>query len=377
MPRTRVLNCITGLNVGGAEYMLVRFLKAMGKKRFDPSILSLLSPGALGGHVTALDIPLTTVGMAQSRPTVAALFKLRQRFLGENPDVVHGWMYHGNVAASLGSIMGRRQPVIWSVHHSIDSIRNENRMTQWLLRCSALLSKSTAAITYCSKTSAEQHERLGFDPSKSIVIPNGIDCDVFQPDGRAGTMLRSLLGIPNDRLIIGNVARAHPMKDHENLVRASDILLKEGLNIHLLIVGAGHESGGARNTAVKLGILDRVSFLGPRDDVHALVAGLDIYASSSAWGEAFPLAVSEAMSCGVPSLATNLGDCLHLIGNADMIVPPRDPKALASVLGKIARLSQQERRSLGLSARERVVNNFSLSQYVRHYSVLYERLAAQ
>jgi glycosyltransferase involved in cell wall biosynthesis len=373
MQKRRIMNCITGLNIGGAEFMLVRYLENIDRARFESSVISLLAPGVLKRQIGELGVPLAALGMLQSQPKLSALVTLRRQITSANPDLVHGWMYHGNLAASLGTVFARKRPVIWSIHHSLDDIRNENRMTRWLIRFSAALSGSTAAIIYCSSVSAEQHEKLGFDPSKRVIIPNGIDCDVFKPSAEAGSMLRALLGIPAQRLIIGNAARAHPMKDHANLVRAADLLLKQGMDIQLLIIGAGHEAGEAKRVAGELGIADRVSYLGPRNDVHALLAGIDIYASSSAWGEAFPLAVAEAMSCGIPAVATRLGDCAHLIGVPEGIVPPRDPHALASALAGLGRLSREDRVALGLRGRDRVLRNFSMARYVARHATLYEQ----
>lgn len=345
----------------------------MDRDEFNPSVLSLLAPGPLKHHITDLNIELATAGMSESQLSLSAFFKLRYEFRTARPDLIHGWMYHGNVAASLGSMFGPKRPIIWSIHHSVDDIRTERRMTRWIIRLSAIFSKHTAAISYCSKTAAEQHEKLGFDASKRHVIPNGTDCDEFRPNDGARSALGMQLGIPAERLIIGNVARCHPMKDHENLVRAIAILVQQGVDVQGLIIGAGHETGSARKTARNLGIDERISILGPRDDIPAFMPGLDIYALSSAWGEAFPLAVSEAMACGVPPVATDLGDCAWLIGDSGLIVPPNDPQALASALMKLTRLSHTERKELGRKARARIIENFSLQNYVQQHRILYEQ----
>jgi glycosyltransferase involved in cell wall biosynthesis len=353
--------------------MLVRYLRQIDRGKYDPSVLSLLAPGPLKHHITDLNIKLAAIGMSESQFSLAAFRNLRREFRRAGPDLVHGWMYHGNVAASVGSMIGSKKPVIWSIHHSVDDIRTEKRMTRWIIRLSATLSKHTAAISYCSKVAAEQHEKMGFDPSKRHIIPNGTDCEEFRPNKSARPALGAILGIPDKRLVIGNVARFHPMKDHENLVRAVAILVQQGLDVQGLIIGAGHEKGGARKTARALGIDERISILGPRDDIPAIMPGLDIYALSSSWGEAFPLAVSEAMACGVPSVATDLGDCSWLIGDPDLIVPPKDPQALASTLMKLVKLTRTERSKLGLRARGRIIENFSLHNYVQRHKILYEQ----
>lgn len=373
MAKKTVLNCITGLNIGGAEYMMVRFLRHMSRETYSPAVLSLMRPGPLQRLVEEEGIDLHSLEMRQSRIGPASLSRLRGITRRCRPDLVHGWMYHGNIAGSLASFMHRRVPTIWSIHHSLDDLRQEKPLTRFLIRLSAKLSFRTAAISYCSAISAAQHEKLGFDPSKRHIIPNGVNCDEFRPDPDAGIRLRNMLGLPEQRLLIGNAGRAHPMKDHANLVRAAAILLSEGLDVQCVIVGEGHEGGAAERTARDLGIRDRLSLPGPRSDMQALMPAFDIYALSSGWGEAFPLAVSEAMASGVPAVATDIGDCSWLIGDKAFIAAPQDPAALAAPLRALARLSRDERRDLGRKARQRVVDEFSIDRYVARHETLYRQ----
>ncbi|WP_342643084.1 glycosyltransferase [Rhodoligotrophos ferricapiens] len=371
-----VLNCITGLNIGGAEHMMVRYVRHLINGPFDFSVLSLMTPGPLQRDLLALQVPVVSLAMARALPSLRAVNGLKQVFARMQPSLVHGWMYHGNIAATVGALMGSKPPVIWSVHHSVEDIRNENAMTQALIRLSAVMSKSVAAIVYCSKASADQHERLGYDAEKRVIIRNGVDANAFRPWSHARAKLKAMLGIGTERLVIGNVARAHPMKDHRTLVRAGHILVRQGLDIQLLFVGADHDSGAVREEAAALGIVDRVCILGPQQDVTEIVAGLDIYASSSAWGETFSLAILEAMASGVPSVTTDVGDCAELIGDADLIAPPRNAAALAAVLARLCALSYEERARRGLRARDRVVGNYSLESYVRSHMRLYEQVLA-
>ena len=367
-----VLNPITGLNIGGAELMLTRFAKSLLPTAFEPEVLSLMSPGPVAELLVEQGTPFRTLSMSESRVSLRAIGRLRRAVGTANADILHGWMYHGNVAASLGALMDRRQPVVWSIHHSVDDITAEKRTTRWLIRLLAKWSKSVAAISYCSRVSATQHEALGFDPSKRVIIPNGIDCTVFRPNEGARSELRRRFGIPGDRLVIGNVARAHPMKNHEGFVRTLALLLGDGLDVHGLIIGHGHEHGPARRMAVELGIADRLTTPGPLNDIQALLPGLDAFMLSSAWGEAFPLSVAEAMACGVPAAVTAVGDCDWLVGDPNLTSTPRDVMAQAMVLRRIFALQPDERRQLGLEGRRRVTENFSLLKYTENHLRIYE-----
>jgi glycosyltransferase involved in cell wall biosynthesis len=367
-----VLHTITGLNVGGAEIMLARFIGKVDRDRYKSTVLSLLPPGLISARVAQTNSKIITIDMTE-RPRARDAIRLAQSVSRTAPDLLHGWMHHGNVAAMLGSMVGLNfPPVIWSVHHSIVNLANEKALTRRMLQLCAFLSARTFAISYCSRVAAEDHERLGFDPRRRVVIPNGIDCSEFRPAKDAGARLRKLLGIPAKRLIVGHVARAHPMKDQASLVRAIARVLSQGFDVQGLFVGDGHAQGPVRMAARECGIDDRITTLGVRDDIADLVPGLDVFVLSSAWGEAFSIAAGEAMASGVPVVVTKVGDCGWLVGATGLTIPPKDNDALTAAIAELLSLRPHERRALGERARQRVVDNFSLDLYVRRHLDLYE-----
>lgn len=353
--------------------MLYRYLTALDKERYPSSVISLLKPGAVGPRIDSVSVRHIALGMRVSRVTPMDIIRLTRAVRSLNPALLHGWMYHGNLAASIAGLVARgRPPVIWGVHHSLSDLSLEKPSTRWVIRLSARLSRRTAAIIYCSRAAADDHERVGYSALRRVIIPNGIDCNEFQPSANARSQLIELLGIPESRIVIGNVARFHPMKDQANLVHAIAMLRAKGHDVHGLVIGDGHdEEGPVRRTARELGIADRITTLGARGDISRLMPGLDLYALSSAWGEAFPLAVTEAMACGVPAVVTDVGDCSWLVGDTGTVVPPRDAQALASAIATVIDLGPDGRRQLGTRARSRVVENFSLKQYVAKHRDVY------
>jgi glycosyltransferase involved in cell wall biosynthesis len=371
-----VLHTITGLNVGGAEVMLARFLGELDRNSFSSTVLSLLAPGPLGARIEQSNSKVISIGMA-NRPKPLDLVRLTKSVSRATPDLLHGWMYHGNLAASIGSLATFRfAPVIWSIHHTLEDISVEKRPTQRLIYILSWLSSHVDAICYCSQVAATQHERLGFSPKRRRIIPNGVDCDEFRPSEEARTKLSQLLGIPRERKIVGNVARDHPMKDHANLVRAIAELVRSGYDVQGVIIGVGEENDNISQVARDQGISSRISTFGTRLDIPTLVPGFDVFALSS-WSEAFPLGIAEAMASGVPVVTTAVGDCPWIVGDTGKVVPPRDSKALAAALAEMLELSGEARRDLGMRARHRVIDNFSLSQYVRRHVELYEEILSR
>ncbi len=356
--------------------MLARFLRPLTHTDHKSVVLSLMSPGPLGQRIARLGTRVHSLGIPQGRLPLLSVPALGHNLQQIDADLVHGWMYHGNIAASIGCLVALRfAPVIWSVHHSLYDIATEKPLTRQLIRLSALLSRRTSAITYCSHVAADQHEIVGFDPRRRVVIHNGIDCDEFRPSqAGAKAELAQRLNIPEQRHIIGSIGRFHPMKDQEVLVHAYAELLQDGYDIQGLFVGEGHKDGVVMNTARALGIQDRISTMGSDADVASVMPGLDIHAISSAWGEAFSMATAEAMASGVPPVVTNVGDCALVVGKTGKVVARRDAKAMAAALRELLDIGPDARRQLGSMGRRRIIENFSLQGYVNKHLALYEEV---
>ena len=357
--------------------MLLRYLRALGPLAREHTVYSLMPRGEIGDEIAALGVAVRSADMGQGAYSLRGLLHLRQTIGEVGPDLVHGWMYHGNLAARLASMgPGARPPVVWAVHHSLQDIRAERRSSRVVMRASALLSGGVAGISYCARIAADQHAALGFAAKKGIVIPNGIDTDEFRPQPDARARLGALAGIPDDRVIIGNVGRDHPMKDQARMVAAVARLLERGHNVHAVLIGFGQEDGSARRAADELGIGDRVTTLAERNDIAHLVGGFDIFLLPSAWGEAFPLAVCEAMAVGVPAVVTDVGDSSWIVGDTGTVVPPGDTEAQADALAALVTLGRSGRQALGRAARARICDNFSISRFVEAHETWYRSVTA-
>jgi glycosyltransferase involved in cell wall biosynthesis len=380
----KVLHVITTVEIGGAERMLVRLLEVGARDKFEPSVLSLMDPdrasvGTLAAQIAGLRVPVGTLGLAQGRLSPAGAWRLCRTVRASAPDLLQGWMYHGSLAATIGSwSLPQRTPVLWNIRHSVHDLALEKPLTKLIIRLSAKLSHLPEAIIYNSRVSAAQHARLGFDASRAVVIPNGFDGVRFRPRPEAKTRLRAELGIDPAQAVIGMVARDHVMKDPGNLVRAAASLRARGHAVHLVIVGPGLDwSHRELSTLVReCGLGDAVSLLGERTDIPDVVAGFDLAALSSAWGEGFPNVLGEAMASGVPCVATDVGDCGWVLGEHGSTLPPRQSEAMANALARLIALGTEGRRELGLAGRARVLQHFSIQEDVRLYEALHLRVSA-
>ncbi len=366
----RILHIITSLNTGGAETALCRLLEILRPPAFEHVVVALGQQGTLSARVQAV-ADIHHLGMNAARPRPADFWQLRRIVRSSAPDVVHGWMYHANIAATFGAI-GFGIPVLWGIRHSLHDLASEKRSTRLVIKGGVPLSLYPRHILYNSIESARQHEHLGYVASRTRIIANGFDVEAFRPDVAGRLRVRSELELPPDALLIGLVARVHPMKDHANFLRAAAMLTQVCARAYFVLVGDGADACNPELTGLigELGLQGRVLLCGRRTDIAAIDVALDIACLSSS-SEAFPNAIGEAMACGVPCVATDVGDVAQIIGDTGVVVPARDARALADGLGKLAVLDEAARRVLGLHARQRIVEHYSLASVAAQYADTY------
>jgi glycosyltransferase involved in cell wall biosynthesis len=221
--------------------------------------------------------------------------------------------------------------------------------------------------------------KLGYRADKMVVIQNGVDTASFKPDAEAYESVRSELGIPRSALLFGAAGRRHPAKDHGNLIRAAGEIAAKCPSSHFLFCGDEVTTANPELEAhvAATGCPDRFHLLGHRNDVPRLMAAFDVFISASRFSEGFPNVVSEAMSCGVPCIVTDVGDSARIVGNTGRVVPPEQPAALARAAIDFVEEGRDFLCMRGLEARARVLDNFSLSTMVARYQDLYRETAAE
>ncbi len=378
MAQPEILHVITGTAIGGAEIMLLRYLRALGPARARHGVVSMMPCGPVAAMIRDTGVEVSDLGAGSARQIPMAIRRLQAVIARRDPQVVHGWMYHGSLLATLALRLGRRPDIglIWAIHHSLTDAAREKMTTRAVLRGLRLLADRADAITYCAQQSARQHAAFGLPAGRAEFVPNAIDTQEFRPDPAARARLGAAAGIPDGRRIIGSFARAHPMKDHPAFVQALARLRDRGLDVQGLLIGHGQPGGPAAAAAARLGIADRLTVLPARDDIAALVPGLDAYLLSSAWGEALPLAVAEAMAAGVPAVVTDIGDCRWLVGDCGAVVPPRRPDLMAQALADLLALPPDRRAALSVACRARIGAQLSLDDYLSRHDALYRRAHA-
>lgn len=374
--RMRILHIITGLDGGGAERSLANLLTGRAVPGHYAHVVSLDTLGEYGPMLLSQGIGVDALNIAGGRRLPQALFALRRIVRNHRPHIIQGWMYHGNLAASLTQRMaGFAVPVAWNIRQSLYDIVSEKPMTRWIIRRLAAMSDRPDAIIYNSHQSRTHHEAFGFASPKGTVIPNGFDAEMWRPDTTRRQAMRRELGFSDQDFVLGFVGRDHPQKDVPTFLRACEIAMAANADLHVVMAGNGlTATNPALSPALARLPAARTHLVGRSTDVPALMNGFDIFCLSSS-SEAFPNVLGEAMASALPCIATNVGDCARLLDGHGLVVPPSNPPAMAEAIVTLASMDVAERREIGQAARTRIVTNYGLGATIDRYGSLYESLA--
>jgi glycosyltransferase involved in cell wall biosynthesis len=372
----RVLHVITALYAGGgAETLLVRMLEELGEERRNHSVVTLRVRGTLAHRVEELGVPIDAIGMSRI-PTPAALWRLARFLRRSDADVIQTWLLHSNVLAGIIARLVSRTPVVWGVHVSGVSRSVQGYTAVVLQRCEALCSYFVPArIIACSVSARRVMERLRYRRSRIVTVVNGFDLRQYRPDRAAREEVRRELGISPATVVVGHVARFHPMKDHRTLLAAAGQVLERASDVRFVLCGARVDADNPKFGELAAPLGDRVLALGLRGDMPRVLNAFDLAVQSSSDGEALPLAIGEAMATGLPLVTTRSGDAPEMIGESGAVTPIGDPAALAAALLELIEMDPEARAELGARARERISSEYSLRQMVDGYRRVWSEVA--
>lgn len=304
----RILQVITGLNMGGAERLLLQLVEAIDADKFDTRIVSLKPElGALPSSkvdkekVSALDFKRQRL---QSLRALAALIDAYA------PDVIHAHMFHALLAITMALPLARRRPVVCFTGHR--TVHAPGR------RLFLRLSKQMRAVDIVFSKDVLS----AMDASNTVVIPNGVQVD------HTASRRRSW-GSERRRLI--SVGRLINLKGCLELVRAYALAQLD--NTELVFVGTGPLHASIEGLANELGVGDRIKLLGFSDNVRAYLRQAHVFVMHSRQ-EGMPIALLEAGAEGLPVIATPVGSIPSLLDNNRGILAtgPEFPDALRRML---------------------------------------------
>jgi len=369
---------LSSLNYGGAERQLINLLRDLNKEKFKPTVVTYYQGGRWEEAIG--NIP----GVAFASLRMKGRFDLFRMFVKGaflihkyRPHILYGLLGDScTLAFFLGKLFRKR--IIWGLRATNLNFREYSLFSGIVYRLNALLSRWADMIICNSWSGIEYHSSLGYKWENMVVVPNGIDISFFRNRFSESKILRESWGVPLDAQLIGRVGRLDTIKDYSTFLKAAAITSDRKKSAYFAIVGEGTDEAKADlvNLSSSLGIKDRLIWLGPQENLPPIYSAFTISCSSS-FGESFPNVIAESLACETPCVATDVGDSAKVLGPGGIIVPPKDPYALANAFEKVISMSEKDLRDIGKKGRNHICQKFAIEKMVRNTENIFISLMAR
>ncbi|MBZ5695433.1 MAG: glycosyltransferase [Acidobacteriia bacterium] len=372
--RLRVLHVVSCLGMGGTEHGVLKVINGLGEDQFEHRICAVR--GIDADFARRMNAP-HAYSVGSAKPGFQfPLFRLVRIMKEFRPHIVHTRNF-GALEAIPAARMARVPVAIHSEHgYELEILAGLPLRRRVLCRAFYAMADAVFAVTGDLRT---YHSKQSWLPATNFrVIYNGVNLERFSRRVDAAPEVRRKYGIPEGRVVVGSVGRLVPIKDHATLLRAAEALLRQGKDMQVLLVGDGPESAKLKESAAASPALaGRVTFTGASDCVPELLSAMDVFVLPSIC-EGMSNTLLEAMASGLPVVATRTGGNPELVedGQSGCLFSPRDAEGLAHVLGQLTE-DASNRRKFGKAARDRAVEQFSLTGMMQRYRDLYLELASR
>lgn len=374
--RWKILHMIESSSAGSARYAADLLLN-IDTSRFD--VTFVYSPYRADARfwsdlklIQARGIRVVEIPMARSidpKMDLAAFAKVFRLMRRSKFDLVH---LHSSKAGFLGRFaakLARRKTVTVYCPHAIAI--SIHKIFGYLEK---LAGHFTDAMVAVSESEQQQLAEFGLVPESRIRRVTAA-IDVFgynKPVDRGG--VRQQYGIPEDAIVVATAGRLAAQKDPLSYLQAAQIIAESNPNVYFIWMGDGELGGEIRRKVIGTGLSDRILFPGYSPNIQPVLAAADIFVLSSIY-ESFGYVTCEAMALGKPVVGTDVAGTQELVqdGTTGLLVPPRDPAALAEALQKLISFPSL-RQSMGSAGRKRAEVHFDLSRMIKETEELYLRL---
>ena len=359
----RIAYVLTTLGIGGAEKQVISLAEHMAARGHVVTLLVLK-------HSTAEEWPVKlSVMRLNMEKTPKSLWRglgFAVKFLAIfRPDIIHSHTYPANIFARMLRWRGVHPPIVNTIHNVYEGGRHRMLLYR-------LTDRFVDSVTAVSSAAQERFVRThAMPPRKISVLTNGIEAKEFTPDRNRRDRLRQTMRVENAFVWLA-AGRLVPAKDYPNLISAFAIARKSRSNAVLWIAGEGDKSLVERECSS----IPDVQLLGLRHDMPNLLDAADGFVLSSAW-EGMPLVLGEAMAMRKPVVATDVGGVRELVGEAGVVVPARDRESLAGGMVSVMAMNDKRRREIGVEARRRIEQFFSMDAKTEEWLNLYSKLTSQ
>lgn len=353
MTRKKILHLITGLEIGGAEMMMLKTLPRM-QSDFNNRVCCIMGHGPMGEKLEAAGIPVYYLNL-RNIFDLAVIIRFKKIARDFQPDILATYLIHADL---FGRILGK----IFGIKKIVCSVRVKLVQAKYLplLFLDALTSPLVTHYHFNSQTVADMYHKFFFLPkSKIIVIPNGLEIEKYSIPIDAHAKKREL-GIPQDKIVIGCVAKLRQQKGHKYLMSAFAEVFKNNQNIFLLLAGDGDERKNIEKQIKDFNIQNSALLLGNRNDIPELLQVIDIFVLPTLF-EGMSNALMEAMAAGKPIIATDIPENKELIINniSGILASAKNPKSIADSIRELI-VNKTQAQNIASRAKKEALERFSL-----------------
>jgi glycosyltransferase involved in cell wall biosynthesis len=376
----KILFFIRSLDIGGSQSQLAMLASALAERDHDVAVAVLYSGHMTEAALESAGVRILPINKTSRWNVTGPLLRLWRLFLSERPDVVYSFLPTQTTLAALLLPPWSMARLVFGVRSAAMELQKYDVLSGLVYRLEALLSRRADLVIANARVARTDAVTRGMPADRIAVIPNGIDTEAMRPDPDAGRALRAAWEIGENEFVIGMVARLDPMKDHANFLNAAAAFMQGHPDSRFVCVGDGpaayrHE---LEALARSRGLEARILWAGEIGASRAVYNAFDIATLSSAFGEGFPNAVGEALACGVPVVATDVGDIGVILGDCGEVVPPRQPDRLSAGWERMRERLRQDGETLRADVRARVVEHYGVNTMVdRSEDVLSELCAGR
>jgi glycosyltransferase involved in cell wall biosynthesis len=364
----RVAHCIHGLGLGGAQ-QVIKYITACGDKNRFHYYVYAGHDGPVSKEISPGDATVRIIRRLAPKFDPLWLGRLAIAFARDGIDLVHTHLFgdslHGYYAARLaGSV-----PMVMTLHNVASNAKPGQR------RAYMHLASHVERAIACSPAAYRSYREALGDAASLVMIPNGIPLDAVPAIGeQERSSLRSSLGAASGDFVVGAMGRLVEQKAHSLLISAIR-MLRPKVRAKLVLVGTGPLERQLRDQARSEGVQDDVTFTGYRNDTRRLVHAFDTIAFSSTH-EGLPMALLEAMAAWRPVVSTAVPSMTDVLENdrTALLVPPRDPGALAQAFARLAQDHDLGTR-LAAAGRRTFESEFTADRMTKQYEAVYSAVA--
>lgn len=366
------------LATGGSERFLRNLLSRLSREHYDITVVQLSAPPHPPIPVTprvdtgCVRLKVLPVDAAYGRRGRRALRELRRMIRDEHYDIVQSQ----HEKSDLFNALLPHRPGTFHVSNRRDMGFNKSPRLRWAFRM--LRGRFHHVIAPAQSILEDLSRTEHLDSRRMQCIPNGVDTQRFRPaTTEERQRSRHSLGLPQDAIVFGCVARLTEVKRHVDLLEAFVSVSRQHPRSRLLLIGDGPLRAGLEQMIAVLGLETAVELLGDRSDVEQILPALDVQVLASST-EGMSNALLEAMACGLPVVATNVGGNPQLVRHDEngLLVPACSPATLADALCELA-ASQVQRERMSEAARLRSERDFSLDAMAQSFHRMYQQLLSQ